>query len=943
MLVSLTTSSDDSSSDAAASLEPKIVGGKGASLAKMGSIPSLASHIPNSYALTVDFFQPWIDTLLGEEKNPRKLDEAGYARLQARCQALPLNADQQSALDQLAKRFATTETSSTLLAVRSSAPEEDGTAASFAGAFVTQLGVPVSNLEQAVRDCFASRFDARVFQYMQSSTASDGLTNDNKYNASISFAAVVMEMVNSHVAGVAFSANPLNSDRDEMVVDSSFGLGESVVDGSVTADRYVYDKVSQKVVFTTLGKKTLEKKLVLLSKGGGVETATISDIARQEASSLTDAQLHELVTLVSAVEKEYGMPMDVEWAYAYIRGSSNLPPVLRLLQARPITTLFYIDDNMMTAPGEKRILYYDYNVVSDCTTTDPFTHMDVNFYAWASSAMMGFPDRVIFTDDPTMPIFKASTRQYCNLSIFLKYISTETCSKSAEVADPYLASLFASQDCDRDRYAMKKLPQGVNLCNLWKLVRQIPLRKLYKIGKACKKDPKRASLEYQVIVQQDMAKFKALEERGPIPVEEEGGGLQAFANEVFQAMTPSFEQELGMLFFVLLDAFKKLDKERREGKTEEIRSEYGALCSGYVGDGLMEMNIDIHQLANHLPEKIWQEYPHEELHKLASRIKDNLEGESEPDLPMTFLEGWKTFMNRHGWDGQNQLFPSCPRYRDSPVLLLAKLRQNVGDGVTNPAEIQCEQVENRRRVMALHEERAIERKSCFCSSELSQIQERNACLEHLMWIRNAPKLHLTQMCGILRGAVLKVEEDFLQSGRLAGKGDIFHVNLDEVDQALREESFDLMKLVRPRKAAYERALHAKECPLLVDSRCRIIRADPPQRGGEEEEKGILIGAAISPGIATGRVRIIHNPSERFERGEILAAVVTGPAWTPMFAGASAIILQVGGALQHGALCAREYGKPAVSNIDIHSLLKTGMMVTVDGGTGTIKILEVDED
>lgn len=141
-----------------------------------------------------------------------------------------------------------------------------------------------------------------------------------------------------------------------------------------------------------------------------------------------------------------------------------------------------------------------------------------------------------------------------------------------------------------------------------------------------------------------------------------------------------------------------------------------------------------------------------------------------------------------------------------------------------------------------------------------------------------------------------------------------------------------MRLVRPRKVVYERALRAK-----VHFRCRIFKHDPPARGDHEDET--LVGAAVSPGVATGRVRILHSPAEEFESGELLAAVVTSPAWTPLFAGASAIILQVGVVLQHGALCAREYGKPAVANIDIHSVLKTGMMVTVDGNTGTVKIVD----
>ena len=104
-------------------------------------------------------------------------------------------------------------------AVRSSSPQEDGKKLSFAGIFATSLGVTSLTLEEAVRDCFASAFDHRVFSYAGRQCPS--------------FAVVVMEMVDASKAGVAFSANPLNSDRDELLVNSSWGLGDSVVDGSV--------------------------------------------------------------------------------------------------------------------------------------------------------------------------------------------------------------------------------------------------------------------------------------------------------------------------------------------------------------------------------------------------------------------------------------------------------------------------------------------------------------------------------------------------------------------------------------------------------------------------------------------------------------------------------------------------------------------------------------
>eukprot|EP00121_Abeoforma_whisleri_P009996 Awhi_evm1s9206 len=87
------------------------------------------------------------------------------------------------------------------------------------------------------------------------------------------------------------------------------------------------------------------------------------------------------------------------------------------------------------------------------------------------------------------------------------------------------------------------------------------------------------------------------------------------------------------------------------------------------------------------------------------------------------------------------------------------------------------------------------------------------------------------------------------------------------------------------------------------------------------------------------VRIVKCPTDVMKRDEVLVAYVTDPSWTPLFVGASAIILQIGGLLQHGALCAREYGKPAVSGIEVMTNFKTGMTVSVDGNSGIVKIID----
>ena len=202
------------------------VGGKAASLMKLYSSEGISQHVPGGFALSVAFFQPWIDKVKESDEwkraQPKLLSKEApsiCAKLKDLAKTLPLSEAQVEVLEKV--RGAIESWPASLAAVRSSTPDEDGEKSSFAGIFETMLGITPKTLEAAIRDCFASAFDYRVFSYAGVHTPS--------------FAAVVMEMVDAHKAGVAFSANPLNSDRDEIVVDSSWGLGESVVDGTIEA------------------------------------------------------------------------------------------------------------------------------------------------------------------------------------------------------------------------------------------------------------------------------------------------------------------------------------------------------------------------------------------------------------------------------------------------------------------------------------------------------------------------------------------------------------------------------------------------------------------------------------------------------------------------------------------------------------------------------------
>jgi pyruvate,water dikinase len=690
------------------------------------------------------------------------------------------------------------------------------------------------------------------------------------------------------------------------------------VDGSVVADRFLWDKVSGKMIQGTLGSKKQERRL---KTDGGVEIKPVED-ARQGVFSLSDVQVGQLAKLVISVEKTYEMPMDMEWAYT--AGGE-----LKVLQARPITTIHPLEEKMITPAGQRRMLYFDCNVVSEATTTAPFTPMDI----FLNDKFLGFMIncRGFQTPtDPKMAVFTGSCRYYINVSHFLKFFRPVRIANAYETLDPYVSSIAMSSDCSREKYRTKKLPKEISCCNMFYYLRNFPLCKWLREYNKYSSKPAESKQLLTVKLQAYLTDLEAMEKQGATD-----GGLQRYLNQLLVAYEQIFLPDMAAVM-ALVNIFDKLNVTRVSGKTEQDRQDADDLLGGFDGDDTMESNIAMYHLARKLPVSTWDNYDGQ-LGELAKRIDANLKGEAS-DLPKEFLDAWCSFMHRYGWDGENQLFVSSPRYADSPETLLARMQHNSSDFAKNPDVVLKEKASKRRDVMARH--LAAASVGCFSmvAGSARKIRKRNAILEEFGCLRNGPKLHIARMYAVFRKSALKMQDKLLLNGRLDEKGDIFMLLPEEIDQGMDNPSYDFRAIVAQRKACYNRIKTAKACPLFIDSRCRILKPDIV-----EGKPGTLVGAAISPGVATGRVRIMTSPTETMEKGEVLATVVTDPSWTPLFAGAAAIILQVGGALQHGALCAREFGKPAISSIDVMRDLRTGMLVRVDGNTGVLEVLDSNAD
>jgi pyruvate,water dikinase len=205
-----------------------------------------------------------------------------------------------------------------VVAVRSSAVDEDGSAASFAGQHETFLNiVGLDSILQAVTRCWESARSERALEYRRK----QGLSG-----ACVQLAVLVQQLVISDVSAVIFSANPITGSRDDIVINASWGLGESIVGGTVTPDTFIVRKSDLAVMERVVA----DKQRMTISAPRGTREVDVPRFLRHEAC-LNDEQVVELAKLARTLEATMGHPVDIEGAYA--RGE------LYVLQCRPITTL----------------------------------------------------------------------------------------------------------------------------------------------------------------------------------------------------------------------------------------------------------------------------------------------------------------------------------------------------------------------------------------------------------------------------------------------------------------------------------------------------------------------------------------------------------------------------------------------------------------------------
>lgn len=203
------------------------------------------------------------------------------------------------------------------VAVRSSATAEDGASASWAGELETYLNVTEKNVLSSVQKCWSSLFTPRAIFYR---------IEKNMHRSKVSVAVVVQKMVQSEVSGISFTVHPVTQDKNQMVIEAGFGLGEAIVGGLVTPDTYIVHKKDFSLLDINISEQSMA--IVKTTKGNVHKKLSVHEGGKQK---LTGKQIVQIAKICVSIEKHYKKPQDIEWAY---EGGK-----FYITQSRPITTL----------------------------------------------------------------------------------------------------------------------------------------------------------------------------------------------------------------------------------------------------------------------------------------------------------------------------------------------------------------------------------------------------------------------------------------------------------------------------------------------------------------------------------------------------------------------------------------------------------------------------
>jgi len=647
-------------------------------------------------------------------------------------------------------------------AVRSSATAEDLPTMSFAGLQDTYLNVKKENITHSIIKCFASLWTSRAISYRF----------ENKIEQSaVSISVVIQKIILADVSGVLFTINPANNCYDEVVINSNFGLGESVVSGAVIPDSVIFDKHTKEIIEKKLGSK---ESIVIPKKDGNTEEIQ-SD--KTKDFSLTESQITELSKIAIQIEEEYKAPMDVEWA---IKDDK-----IFILQARPITTWIPLPEEMLTKSGEPKLLYVDFMITRQGIEKN-FSILGIDFFSYIqrpfTKSLMGL-DADGIKDGFT---FYSHGRGYINLSNMMSVFGARFLNQWERVADSVTLSIIKNNIGD---YKIKERPKRLRYAGFLSLTKFVFSPRLGAYFQAYNHPE-----EYLAEVQEKEKWFvgglkKAVSNYNSLHELSENIG-ELYNDFIMKSIMVTYSSEKARI---------QLDK-MFAGKPE-LSEKVSLLERSLPGNITIEMGLVMFDLSQ------FAEIKNCENHDV---FKSNL---NSGNVSKEFKREWENFINKFGFRCPVELDMVSIRPNDNPEFLFYQLKQM--SQITNPE----------MTPKALYQKSVKKREKAF--SELLEIakemgKEKSFRKNYDVMLayggyRETHKYFIVMAIDIMKHEILKVAKKFVSEGRLKNARQIFDLTIKEIDEALADESFDMILRGIKNTEHIRKTEHVKYFPRVIDS------------------------------------------------------------------------------------------------------------------------------
>jgi phosphohistidine swiveling domain-containing protein len=895
----------------------EVVGGKGANL---GRLVRAGFDVPPGFTVSTEAYSDFMrESGVGAEITDALTDfdyahaaalEDQTARIRERIVASPMPDSIAAEISAAQRVLAGEDGVFKRSAVRSSGTAEDLAESSFAGMHDTYLDIHgTTAILDAVKRCWASLWTARATSYRASRGFDHSVAR---------LAVVVQEMVNADVAGVMFTANPLTARVDEFVINASWGLGEAVVSGQVTPDEFVLSRSHCHVKRLAIGSKALRVVRDDVT-GNGTVTESVADDLRA-VPSLTDTQAADLASLGARVMTYYGgLPQDIEWALA--------DGHFYLLQSRDVTGVEFTWDEDIDESFQR----------------DPEQHDDI---LWTNQWAREFWTGAI---TPLHYSVRGLAFEYSN-EVYRKVLGFEDIVAMRLFKYRRGTTYFNSAvDALHYQYIMPQALRAGVLGNVHPQERDAVMSVPFDTKKAIT-----AVLRAEYL--------------------QKGHGLQSWLDEAYGYIDNSRADALfvdaGRREGLPAEAQRKLSDVELRGYIEarmQIAADFNAgLWDGFFSAAPFSFSLlgwiienwyaeaddpaAFQNLLSGLPEN-WMIRESRDLWDLGCIIRNSpaliaafqkypgprfFEVADEHDPAAGFAAACATFMQTYGHRGHADRDMYYTRRCEDIGLLYDALRSIVAsDAAMSPHVLEQQRIGEReattkaitkhlmRQPLGSLKAQGFIWTLGFVHRFLTLREDERWCYDHLTMAK--------------KRAFEELGRRLLERGHLAGERDFYFL--------AKEELFDVLDSVAPmplvsakikaRRTVFERFLAREEIAPMYMRGDQVVMEEPVSGDGG------LRGTGTSRGVATARARVVRNLQHigKVEKGDILICNATDPGWASVFVLIKGLVIESGGLLCHGACLSREYGLPAVTLENAMNLIPDGALVTVNGDSGEISIVD----